>query len=234
MTPRAAVLWSIGGVLCTPAWFYGTSTFDDILCALALVSAVVYALRVGGTKGRWAAFVSGSCWDRLQRERAARRVRARRAGRRGPSDSGPQRTLGSRLLIRPGPGRGNRDGRSLRPLQVPPGCQGATRSVAGAISDAFSSRPLVGARRVDREPIRGFPTRDRPPMLLAIVGLQRWYRHSRRFLWTVAASSAVFVCFIASLSFAKGDPAWGPKVSDAVVCLAVVICCRQHVAASAY
>src|SRR5262249_2809826 len=36
LTPRAAVLWAGAGIFCTPNWFYGTSTFDDILGSTAL------------------------------------------------------------------------------------------------------------------------------------------------------------------------------------------------------
>src|SRR5262249_13532195 len=37
---RAALFWSGMGIFCTPSWFYGTSTFDDILGTAALVLAV--------------------------------------------------------------------------------------------------------------------------------------------------------------------------------------------------
>jgi len=30
-TDRGALLWGTAGIFCTPNWFYGTSTFDDIL-----------------------------------------------------------------------------------------------------------------------------------------------------------------------------------------------------------
>src|SRR5439155_13190040 len=43
LAPGAAVLWSLGGVFCTPSWFYGTSTFDDILGTAAVVGAVCVA-----------------------------------------------------------------------------------------------------------------------------------------------------------------------------------------------
>src|SRR4051812_34406378 len=35
--PKEALLWAGAGIFCTPNWFYGTSTFDDILGAAALV-----------------------------------------------------------------------------------------------------------------------------------------------------------------------------------------------------
>ncbi len=42
--PQASLLWAAGGVFCTPSWFYGTSTFDDILGSTAVVLAVATAL----------------------------------------------------------------------------------------------------------------------------------------------------------------------------------------------
>ena len=42
--PRASLLWAAGGIFCTPSWFYGTSTFDDILGSTAVVLAVAMAL----------------------------------------------------------------------------------------------------------------------------------------------------------------------------------------------
>src|ERR1051326_1193405 len=41
--PRASLLWAIGGVVCTPNWYYATSSFDDILGASAVVLAITAA-----------------------------------------------------------------------------------------------------------------------------------------------------------------------------------------------
>ena len=41
---RASLLWAAGGIFCTPNWFYGTTTFDDILGSTAVVLALVTAL----------------------------------------------------------------------------------------------------------------------------------------------------------------------------------------------
>ena len=43
LSRRTALLWSSAGVFCTPCWYYGTSTFDDILGATALVLAATTA-----------------------------------------------------------------------------------------------------------------------------------------------------------------------------------------------
>ena len=43
-TPKASMAWAAAGIFCTPSWFYGTSTFDDILGTAAVVLAVAVAL----------------------------------------------------------------------------------------------------------------------------------------------------------------------------------------------
>jgi hypothetical protein len=42
-SPRASLLWGLGGIVCTPSWYYATSTFDDILGTSAIVLAVAAA-----------------------------------------------------------------------------------------------------------------------------------------------------------------------------------------------
>ncbi|MGA7499252.1 MAG: hypothetical protein WBX00_21175, partial [Isosphaeraceae bacterium] len=42
--PKASLLWAAAGIFCTPNWYYGTSTFDDILGTAAVVLAVALAL----------------------------------------------------------------------------------------------------------------------------------------------------------------------------------------------
>ncbi len=54
LSDRRAVLWAAAGILCTPSWFYGTSTFDDILGTAAVVAAVVVA-DAARRSGRWTA-----------------------------------------------------------------------------------------------------------------------------------------------------------------------------------
>jgi len=41
--PSAALLWAFGGIVCTPVWFYGTSTLDEGLGSVVLVAALVTA-----------------------------------------------------------------------------------------------------------------------------------------------------------------------------------------------
>src|SRR5262249_3045515 len=43
LSVHAAIFWAGAGIFCTPNWFYGTSTFDDILGSAVLVLAFVVA-----------------------------------------------------------------------------------------------------------------------------------------------------------------------------------------------
>src|SRR5947208_8834855 len=57
LTPRAALFWSTAGVFCTPSWFYGISTFDDILGSAALALAVCVGFL---TRGRCTLLVAAA------------------------------------------------------------------------------------------------------------------------------------------------------------------------------
>jgi hypothetical protein len=50
-----------------------------------------------------------------------------------------------------------------------------------------------------------------PSVLLGLEGIRRERAANSRIVHAFAASSLVFFGFIASLSFFKGDPAWGPR-----------------------
>ena len=57
--PRVALLWGAGGIFCTPSWFYGTSTFDDILGSAALVIAIAVALTCRQHRPKVGAIIAG-------------------------------------------------------------------------------------------------------------------------------------------------------------------------------
>jgi hypothetical protein len=50
-----------------------------------------------------------------------------------------------------------------------------------------------------------------PPLLLCCFGLAAWYRREPALCRALLIATAVFVGFIACLTYAKGDPAWGPR-----------------------
>ena len=49
-----ALLWAAGGIFCTSSWFYGTSTFDDILAEMKPAAPRFLALD-GDAAGEWSA-----------------------------------------------------------------------------------------------------------------------------------------------------------------------------------
>ena len=74
--PRASLLWGLGGIFCTPSWYYGTSTFDDILGSAAVVLSVALALGVWHLDRPALAVASGlDAGLGLQLQTAARRFR---------------------------------------------------------------------------------------------------------------------------------------------------------------
>ena len=50
-----------------------------------------------------------------------------------------------------------------------------------------------------------------PPLLLCVSGMWSWYRSQGLFCLVLSAAMAVFVLFICSLTFFKGDTSWGPR-----------------------
>ena len=69
---QTALLWAAGGIFCTPCWFYGTSTFDDILGSAAVVLGVSVALgwrryhpRAGATVAGLALGLAVNCKEPL-------------------------------------------------------------------------------------------------------------------------------------------------------------------------
>ena len=50
-----------------------------------------------------------------------------------------------------------------------------------------------------------------PPLLLCVSGMRSWHRSQRLFCLSLSVAIAVFVLFICSLTFFKGDTAWGPR-----------------------
>ena len=50
-----------------------------------------------------------------------------------------------------------------------------------------------------------------PAILICCSGLRVWWSGEKLFCLSLSAAIAVFILFISSLTFFKGDPAWGPR-----------------------
>jgi hypothetical protein len=190
---RPAVFWALAGIFCTPAWYYGTSTYDEIFGALAVTAAVVLSISSRSSRLHLPAFWSGLLFglafnvkeplgafalsgvcaaDRREDERLARLARA------------------SALVAGLGVGIAAYVAYDL--YKFPPG-----HFFWGVI--AFAVSPAAGVLWYC------------PTLLLCVRGLHHWSRVDRTFSVALSLSVVVFFCFVASVSFFKGDPAWGPR-----------------------
>jgi hypothetical protein len=50
-----------------------------------------------------------------------------------------------------------------------------------------------------------------PTLVLGLAGLRAWCRTEPAFCISIAVATTVFTLFIASITFFKGDPSWGPR-----------------------
>jgi hypothetical protein len=207
--PKASLLWAAAGIFCTPNWYYGTSTFDDILGAAAVVLAVAIALgcreRHPGAGAVAAGLALGLAFNCKQPlgifilpVLAALYDPA--AGWR----SHWKRLATVRALL--AAGVAVYEGYTW--YKFPPG---STVEHAGLQKDPiWSSDPVIALVALLISPAAGVFFYN-PPLLLCVRGVRSWHRSQRFFCLSLGAAIAVFVLFICSLTFFKGDPAWGSR-----------------------
>jgi hypothetical protein len=211
----SALVWAAGGVFTTPAWFYGTSTFDDVLGMAVVIAAVAVALATRNRAGILGAILTGlllglayNCKQPL----AAFGLIA------VALHDDPRRPAGHRLmrvaLMSAGVLAGIAADRAYEYQKFPPG----EREVMEATYLNLAIAPWPGNLPAGvacqlLSPGAGVFWYC-PPLLLGLIGVVRfggtspWARQVR---WTVWISSGVFFLFISSLSFFKGDLCWGPR-----------------------
>jgi hypothetical protein len=208
--PGASLLWSTAGILCTPSWFYGTSTFDDILGTAAVVLAIAVAF---GTRRRFpwlgAAFaglalglafnfkeplgvflpvVLVGCYD------TGRRLREQ---------------VGRLAVVLAGLALGVAAYLALDWYKFPPGSTADHAELLKHYPPTFGRDPAAAWLGLTISPGVGAFWYC-PTLLLSFAGLAVWYRSDKWFFWSVVAASVVFMTFICSLSFFAGA-AWGPR-----------------------
>jgi hypothetical protein len=209
--PRQALAWSCAGIFCTPSWYYGTTTFDDILGTVASTLALVAALL-----GRRRFPVTAACV----------------AGGSVGLALNCKEPLGIVLLpvlavLWSGPARGRR--------WLACGLALATAALGGlayllyqrakfppettAAHAALMARYLPGTWLGDpAAALLGWALSPGscvwwycPTLLLGAAGFFVWYRQERCFATALAVAAAVFTLFFATFPFYKGDPTWGPR-----------------------
>jgi hypothetical protein len=210
-SPRAALLWGAAGVFCTPAWYYGTTTFDDIFGSLALVMAVVVAY--GGRRARpclaagFAGVLIGLAFNCKQplglfalvamAANLERRLSWRRQGWRF-------------VCLAAGVATGVAAYLGYDWYKFPPGCMAANSKAIEAYLPSWPGEPLPALLALLFSPGMGVFWYW-PPVVIGLVGLRAWKRRDSRLCAAAVLAGLIFFGFIATLSFFGGEPAWGPR-----------------------
>jgi hypothetical protein len=215
---RASLGWAAAGIFCTPNWYYGTSTFDDMLAASALVLGVALAY---GSRTRWpllgalaAGLVLGWAFNCKQPVAAFALVAL--ALCRDPR-SPPRRQLARAGLVLAGLAVGGVVYKLYDWYKFPPGTYDAAK-VERTFGEVWTANPLPGLASLIASPAAGALWYC-PTLVLSGVGWWQWRRQERRFCAAVLLASLVFVVFLSFLAFFKGDPSWGPRYLTAVFAL---------------
>jgi hypothetical protein len=209
--PGASLFWSTAGILCTPSWFYGTSSFDDILGTAAVVLAVAVAV---GTRRRspwWGAAAAGlvlglafNCKEPL-----GAYLPVVLAGCYDPRRRFREQ-VGRMAVALAGLALGVAAYWAYDRYKFPPGTTAAHAELLEHYAPTFGGDPLAAWLGLTLSPGAGALWYC-PTLLLSLAGLATWYRADKWFVWSVVAASVVLTAFVCTLTFFAGDPAWGPR-----------------------
>jgi hypothetical protein len=220
LSARAAVLWAGAGVFCTPNWFYGTSTFDDILGSVALVSAIVVAFlsrqRLSLLGAVAAGLILGLAYN--CKEPLGAFLPVVLAAHYNPRHTRRKQLLEIALI-----GLGLYAGlvayREYDWYKFPPGATPDHTELLARYIPIWPGNPLAALLGFVISPAFGVFFYC-PTLVLSGWGFASWFRRERWLCWSIVLSCSVFVLFLAMLTFPKGDPAWGPRYLTPIFSLA--------------
>ncbi len=210
-TSRSAVAWALLGIVATPCWFYGTSTFDDILGTAGLVWAVVLAYLSREHRPLLGAAAAGLLlgWTFHCKEPLGVFVLAVLAAnldwRR------PLRAQWPRVaLIVGGLALGVATYQAYEAYKFPPEATANHAELLRRYVPYWTANPLPALAAFTLSPGAGVLWYC-PPLLLCLVGLYRWCAAEPWLCRAVVVGCVVFIGFLSFLTFFNGDPAWGPR-----------------------
>lgn len=219
LSDRRAVQWAGAGILCTPSWFYATSTFDDILGTAAVVAAVVVAdaARRSGrwTAAGWAALLIGLAFNCKQPLAVFGLGTAAALDEPG---LGPRKRLIRSGLLVLGLGVGVAAYLAYDFYKFPPGTKDAHSALLLQYIPVWPGNFMLALLAIALSPCAGLLWYS-PTLLLCLAGMRRPIAGNSRWIQSVLAATAMFSAFILSMSIFKGDPAWGPRYFTPVLAL---------------
>ena len=214
-----ALQWAALGIICTPAWYYGTSTFDDLLGAAVIVAAVVIA-----EPRRRSRMLSRALWSGLLVGLAfnCKQPLAVFGLAVLAAVDDPEAPLGRRLavasLVALATAAGAAAYLGYHEYKFPAETRAAHAPLLAAYTPVWPGQFRIALLVLLLSPGAGVLWYS-PSLLLCLSGMASWARKQARFIAGLAISAALFVAFIASMSIFKGDPAWGPRYITPVLAL---------------
>ena len=197
--------WAILGVLATPCWYYSTSSFDDILGAVAVVGALQASSP--RDRGTLASAVRCAVWLGL-----AYNCKPPLAAFVVPVavwQHAGERLATRRAIVVGGLFLGMACDRIFAAYKFPLGLV----APLAFVPPIFFANPVRTIPALLFSPVVGLLPYC-PPFLIALVGVFRSARTSgkaRADAETLLFASLAFGGFISLLTFFMGDPAWGPR-----------------------
>jgi hypothetical protein len=210
--PAAAVGWALAGIFCTPNWYYATSTFDDILGTLFVVNAIGLAWWAGrGDRPLAGAALAGLALGLAFNSKQPLGIFALPVLALVLSANRPWRMrLGSAALVLGGLAVGFAAYKGYEWYRFPPGTTDDHARLIAVYLPAWPGNTLAGLCGLLLSPAAGAFWYC-PPLVLALLGFAQWRRREPAFCLAFAAACLVFVVFISTMSFFKGDLCWGPR-----------------------
>jgi hypothetical protein len=219
LSPSAAIGWATLGIFATPCWFYGTSTFDDMLGTTTVVLAVACAWM---SRKSWP--VTGAAVTGLLlgfafncKEPLAIFVLPALAAH---YDRGvPVRRQFVRIgLVLGGLFLGVVAYKAYDLYKFPPGSTASHAEEMKKYCLPWPGNLLAGVCGLALSPGAGLFWYC-PPLFLSCLGIRRWWPRQRAFCQATLVACVVFCGFIASISHFTGDPTWGPRYQTPVFAL---------------
>ncbi len=207
-----AVLWAMGGIFCTPNWYYGTSTFDDILGSTTVVAASLAAILARERRPILGAIASGLLLGLAFNVKQP-------LGAFLPvvlaMHDNPRWTKGRRLthagIICLGLLAGIGAAYAYDDAKFPFNKRVVHADLLAIYAPIYAFHPWTALVCFAASPACGILWYC-PPAALGLCGVSYlWRRGQRTLMGAVLLSSAVFIGFHCFVSFFKGDPAWGPR-----------------------
>jgi hypothetical protein len=210
-SPRAALGWALAGIFCTPCWFYGTSSFDDILGTTASVAAVTLAWC--GRRGHPRLFASlvglavGVAFNCKQPLGLVVLPVLALFARRGIAWRQLAVPMG---LILAGLSAGVAAYEMYEWYKFPSGSTAQHAEILSHYVPAFPGTPFAAVLVLLFSPGASIFLYC-PTVFLSLRGLVLWFRSQPLFSGAMTLACAGFFGFICCLIIFKGDPSWGPR-----------------------